>query len=84
MKSALLILVMLSAGVVMYHIICVSSRLSRKAWAAHPLRFLGLSASYGLVCGGSVGVALHWEPAALLLLFGVAGWVLFDRRDHAM
>lgn len=82
MKTIIVLLAMMSAGVVLYHGICVSSRLSRKAWEGHMLQFFGISASYALVCGGSVGVALRWEPAALLLLLGVAGWVIFDRRNN--
>lgn len=80
MNGLLLVITFISAGVVLVHGICVASRLSRQGWYGHPLLFFGISASYALVCGGSVGIVLGWTPGPMLLLLGVAGWVIFDRR----
>lgn len=74
------ILTSIAASVVLMHCICVASQLSRKEWGGHPLQFIGLSVSYPLIGGGALGAALGWPHAIWILLFGMAGLFLFDRR----
>lgn len=76
----MLILTLLAASIVLMRCICVASQLSRKEWGGHPLQFIGLSVSYPLIGGGALGTALGWHHATFILLFGMAGLILFDRR----
>lgn len=75
-------LAMLAACIVMVHTVCVASSVSRKAWEGHALQFAGIAFSYALVAGGSLGVVLRWAHGPEMLLFGVAGWIVFDRRNR--
>lgn len=74
------ILMILSAIIVMVHCTCMIARLNYRNWFGRQLQFVGLTVSYSFIAGGSVGIALSWPPAAAVLLFGLAGWILFDRR----
>ena len=38
------------------------------------------SAKRAALGAGALGVALHWQPASIMLLIGAAGVILFDRR----
>lgn len=80
--SAWLIVSLGSAIVVLAHVICVAAHLSRKRWQGKQAQFIGLALSYALVAGGAAGVTLSWNPGVPLLLLGIAGWILFDRRKH--
>ena len=71
---------MLAMCAVLARCICVVPRLSRKSWTGHRVHFTALAGTYALLAGGAVGTALHWGLGPTMLLIGVAGWVLFDRR----
>jgi hypothetical protein len=77
------ILALLAAGVIMHHCTCLIAKLSPRNWFGHRLQFIGLAAAYSLMAGGSVGTAVGYPHGATLLLLGVAGLVLFDRRNRA-
>lgn len=76
------IILIMAAGVVMVHCICLISKLSPRRWFGHRLQFFGLSAAYSFIAGGSVGIVFGWPLASVLLLFGVAGKILFERRNR--
>lgn len=66
--------------VVLARCICVVPKLSHKNWGGHRAHFAALAGTYALLGGGAVGTALHWDMGPVMLLVGVSGWVLFDRR----
>jgi hypothetical protein len=68
------------AIVVLIRCVCVSATFSKRNWTGHQLQFAFLSASYALIAGGALGVAVGWHLGPACLLFGVAGMILFDRR----
>lgn len=72
----------LAAGVIMVHCTCLIAKLNHRNWYGHKLQFVGLSAAYALIGGGAVGIALGYPPAIMLLLFGEAARVVFDRRER--
>lgn len=81
MANILITLLMLAAaGVVMMRCLCVAAHLSPARWFDHKFKLLGLSISYAFIGGGAVSFALGWMPGAYMLLFGLAGLILFDRR----
>jgi len=81
MSIALLVLSIAAAVVVLWRSTCVAAHLSRKEWGGHLLEFVGITGSYALICGGAVGIPIGYAPAPLMILVGVAGWILFDRRN---
>lgn len=80
MSTLIFVLSLFAAGVVLMRSTCVAASLSRRDWDGHTLQFIGITGSYGLVCGGAVGIPLGWSPGPVLLLIGVAGWIVFDHR----
>ena len=66
--------------VILMRCICVVPKLSRRGWTGHRVHFAALAGTYALLGGGSVGTALHWPLGPTMLIAGVAGWVIFDRR----
>jgi hypothetical protein len=71
-----------AAAVVLYktlhHIAC----LSHKAWAGRRLEFTILSLSHSLMCAGAVGAAFDLQIGAFMLLIGMAGVQIIDRRNR--
>lgn len=81
MIAALLsVLYLLAAGVVLMRCVCLAAHLNPAKWGRHRIHYALYAASLACLGAGALGVALAWPPARLMLLFGVAGWVLFDRR----
>lgn len=52
-------------------------------WDGARLRFAGFSIGAGCLCGGAVGTALGASIGPGLMLFGLAAWIVFDRRRNA-
>lgn len=73
----------LAATIVMLHCFNLIAKLNPRNWLGHKLQFAGLAAAYASLAGGAVGTALGYPHSATLLLFGVAGIMLFDRRIRA-
>lgn len=44
------------------------------------IRYPAYAVSLAALGAGALGVALHWQPAGIMLLIGAAGVILFDRR----
>mgnify|MGYP006921351327 CR=1 FL=1 len=80
MTIAVSAVAILAAGVVLMRCICLGAHLSPDKWGTHRLHYALFATSLACLGAGALGVALGWLPANLLLLFGVAGWVAFDRR----
>ena len=80
MNALMMIFILLSAGVVLVRCIHVITHLDRHEWDGHPLQFVGLSASYSLLAGGAVAVVFGTEYASALMLAGISGRIVFDRR----
>jgi len=76
------LILILSTTVIMMHCLCLISKLSPRRWFGHRLQFFGLSAAYAFIAGGSVGIVLGWHMAPAWLLIGVAGKILFERRNR--
>ena len=74
------LILLIAAGVILVHCICVTARLSRNKWHGHKGRFAGVSASIALMAGGAAGMVLDFAHAPLLLLIGMAGEFVFNRR----
>ena len=73
-------LILIPAAVVMVHCIYMIAHLNPREWRGQRFYFSGLAMSYSLTAGGAVGIAIGWTPGPLLLLFGLAGLIIFDRR----
>ncbi len=74
------LILILAAGVILVHCTCIVAKLSPRNWFGHRLQFIGLSAAYSFIAGGAVGTAANWHLGPSLLLIGLAGLVIFDRR----
>lgn len=82
MNTLLFAVSLAAAVVVVMRSVCVAAHLSRKSWSGHLLQFVGLTLSYAFIAGGAIGTALAWPSGATLLLLGMSGWILFDRRNR--
>ena len=80
MNILLITVALASAAVVLYHSLYQITHLDHKLWDGHQVRFMLMSLSVSMVCGGAVAIVLAWSPGPLLLLIGMAGSMLFDRR----
>lgn len=74
------LILILAAGVILVHCTCIVAKMSPRNWYGHRLQFFGLSAAYSFIAGGAVGTVVNWHLGSSLLLIGVAGLVIFDRR----
>jgi hypothetical protein len=72
----------LPALVVLLRTTLVVSSMNAQNWQGHHLHFAALAASWALLCGGALGAALSWKFGTPMLLIGIAGWFLFDRRNR--
>jgi len=79
--NLILTLVLLGGtAVVLGRSIELASLLSRKHWTGHTFQFAGFSLSVAVTSGGAMGTLFGWQYGPVLLLAGIAGWMLFDRR----
>lgn len=78
--SAGTIFLLLAAGVVLMRCACVASHLTPRKWGARRIQYAAFAGSLAALGAGALGVALHWQPAGIMLLIGAAGVILFDRR----
>lgn len=74
------VVIWLSVVVVLVRCICISATLSRMRWEGHQARFAGVAAAHALLAGGAVGMLYGLPHAPVMLLAGVAGWIVFERR----
>jgi hypothetical protein len=81
MSELLSVLMLLATVVIIVHCVVMAARLNRKQFSGHQLRFTVFSLSIGLLGGGAIAVLFGWSAGPLLLLLGVAGWQLTDRRS---
>lgn len=72
------------SGIILTRCICAAGHLGWNKWDGPKWRLVGLALSFMLLAGGSLGVALGQEWCPPILLAGVAGMVLFDRRKGYM
>jgi hypothetical protein len=68
------------AGIVLMRCVHVAARLNIRDWRGPRWRFIGLAASFSALAAGAFGVALFVQWAAFMLLAGIAGLIVFDRR----
>jgi len=80
MSLLLTLAILASTVVVMMRCITLAAHLNRKLWLDHGLMFGGFSVSIALTAGGAVGVLFGWIHAPTMLVIGIAGWMIFDRR----
>lgn len=80
MQSIISVMMIASAGVVMFRCIYVIAHFDRRSWSGKHAKMLGLTLSYALVGGGVIGVVLGYSPAIKMLVIGIAGLITFDRR----
>lgn len=73
---------LLSVTVVLMHCLRQIATMSHLKWRGHQIQFAGLALAHALIAGGAAGIALGLGVAPLLLLVGVAGKILFDRRGR--
>lgn len=68
------------AAVVLVRCVHVAASLNIRDWTGPRWQFVGLAGSFSSIAAGAFGVALavHWAP--LVLLSGIAGLIVFDRR----
>lgn len=80
--SIINVLSFLAAAVVLYKTLYHVANLSHKAWAGRKLEFTFLSLSYALMCAGALGAAFGFRIGAAMLLLGLAGIQIIDRRNR--
>lgn len=80
MSALLLVVSLISSVVVLVRCICMAGTLNARDWRGHPLQFAGMAAGYALAGGGAVGFLAGWHHAQDMMLYGVACWVVFERR----
>lgn len=66
--------------VVLYRVICMASHQGIHKWADHKYRFTFMSISFSLLLGGSLAVLIGYHHGGELLLVGIAGLLVSDRR----
>lgn len=71
---------LLAAFIIIVRCICIAAHFSRKDFAGHRLRFYTLAFSYVFSGGGALAMALGNEYGAHLLLAGMAGFFVAERR----
>jgi hypothetical protein len=76
------VLMIVASIIILVHCICMASKLNRRNWHGHMLKFAGLAFSYALQAGGALAAAAGWHMAITLLMLGGALRVLFDRRNR--
>lgn len=70
------------ASIVLMRCVHVASRINIRDWRGPRWRFVGLAASFSAIAAGAFGVALFVQWAAFVLLAGIAGLIVFDRRKE--
>ena len=70
----------IAAVIVMLHVINLVSKFNHETWQGHKLHFAALAVSYAFLAGGAIAAVLRFPPSGAMLLLGVAGILLFDRR----
>lgn len=66
--------------IILSRCVCAASKLNRREWDGHAMRFAGIAGAYAAVAGGALGTLMAWQYGPATLMLGVAGWILFDRR----
>lgn len=74
----------LAALIIIVRCICIAAHLSRKEFPGHQLRFFVLAASYAICGGAAVASAFDARDGAHLLLLGMAGFFIAERRLFAI
>ena len=70
----------LAALAVIVRCVCIAAHLSRKDFAGHMARFYVLAASYAISAGGALAAIIAWHFGLELMLIGMAGFFLAERR----
>lgn len=83
MSPILTIAALALASIVLTRCVHVAARLNIRDWRGPRWRFVGLAASFSAIGAGAFGVALFVQWAAFVLLAGIAGLIVFDRRREA-
>lgn len=73
-------LMMAAALVVLYRCIQLAAHMDRHSFTGHRLRFAMIALAYALIGSGAVATALGLASGAHMLLAGVAGVFIFERR----
>lgn len=73
-------LMLLATGIIMLRGFALISTLSHKKWTGCTFEFFGFSTSVAFTMGGAVGILFNHQSGPILLLFGMAGWMFFNRR----
>lgn len=81
MNILLTLLILVSTIVVLMNSITLVAHLDRKLWFGQLYKFGGFSVSIALTAAGAVGILFGWEPASEMLMIGIAGRMIFDRRQ---
>lgn len=71
------------ASIVLMRCVHVAARINIRDWHGPRWRFVGLAASFSALAAGAFGVALFVQWAAFVLLAGIAGLIVFDRRRES-
>lgn len=66
--------------VVMTRIVCLASKMSMLTWQGGKARFIFYTLAIAMIAGGAVGTLFNYPAGPLMLLVGLAGQMLFDRR----
>lgn len=80
MQFIISVMMIISAGVVMFRCIYVIAHFDKRSWTGQKAKMMGLTLAYALVGGGVIGVVLGYLPGMKMLVIGIAGLIFFDRR----
>lgn len=73
-------IVLFLALIVIFRALCLAAHLSYRKMRAHPFRCAGIAATNASCAAGALAIVMHHPIGGPLLLIGLAGTVLFDRR----
>ena len=73
---------LITTAVIFSHCLTLAADIKRHAWDGHLLEFTAFTLSIAALGAGAAGALLGWPPAVILLLVGIAGTIVIDRRKR--
>lgn len=73
---------LVATAIIFSHCLTLAADIKRHAWDGHLLEFTAFTLSVAALGAGAAGVLLGWRPAGVLLLVGIAGTTVIDRRKR--
>lgn len=81
--SIMQILMWVAAAIVFYRTLHPIATLDHNAWMGRRFEFSLLAISHALLCAGAVAAAIGFQVGSAMLLLGLAGVQIIDRRNRS-